>query len=131
MCVRSLADHIGKITSFRNISGPHVTRNTQDAKPVWKSQKLIAAALSKEELAITEEWEEQISRATTFIFKRRKIYSISLRDLPGDLVVKNPPANAGDVDSGSSWGIKIPHALGQLSLSATTTEPTCCKERSV
>ena len=53
------------------------------------------------------------------------------RDFPGGPVVKNLPAKAGDVDSISGWGIKIPHASGQLSPSATTTEPTCSKERSV
>ena len=37
-------------------------------------------------------------------------------------MVKNPPANAGD--TGSILGVgKIPHAEGQLSLCATTTEP--------
>ena len=42
-------------------------------------------------------------------------------------VVKNPPGNARDTDSLPGWGIKIPHAVGQLSpcaqlerLSATT-----------
>ena len=41
---------------------------------------------------------------------------------PGGSVVKNPPANAGD--TGSILGVgKIPHAEGQLSLCATTTEP--------
>ena len=42
-------------------------------------------------------------------------------------VVKNPPGNAGDTGSLPGWGIKIPHAVGQLSpcaqlerLSATT-----------
>ena len=38
-------------------------------------------------------------------------------------MVKNPPSNAGDVDSIPGRGTKIPHAVGQLSLRATTTEP--------
>ena len=38
-------------------------------------------------------------------------------------MVKNPPSNAGDVGSISGRGTKIPHAVGQLSLRATTTEP--------
>ena len=37
-------------------------------------------------------------------------------------MVKNPPANAGDVGSIPGWGTKIPHAVEQLSLRATTTE---------
>ena len=45
------------------------------------------------------------------------------RDFPGGPVVKNPPSNAGDADSIPAQGIKIPHAVGQLSLHATTTEP--------
>ena len=44
-------------------------------------------------------------------------------DFPGDPVVKNPPSNAGDAGSIPGWGTKIPHAVGQLSLHTTTTEP--------
>ena len=39
---------------------------------------------------------------------------------PGGAVVENPPANAGDM--GLS---RVPHATKQVSLWATTTEPTC------
>ena len=46
---------------------------------------------------------------------------------PGGTVVKNPPANAGDM--GSSPGPGIPHAAEQLSLCATTTEPVLCSPR--
>ena len=45
------------------------------------------------------------------------------REFPGGPVVKNPPSNAGDVGSIPGGGTKIPHATGQLSLCATTTEP--------
>ena len=44
---------------------------------------------------------------------------------PGGPVVKSPPANPGDMGSIPGPGTKIPHAMGQLSPSATTTEPTC------
>ena len=37
-----------------------------------------------------------------------------LRDFPGGPVVKNPPANAGDVDSTPGQETKTPHAMGQL-----------------
>ena len=47
------------------------------------------------------------------------------RDFPGGPVVKNPPHNAGDVGSIPGQGTKIPHAEGQLSLHATTTELAC------
>ena len=47
----------------------------------------------------------------------------TLGDLPGGLVVKNPPSNAGDVGSISGWGTKIPRATGQLSRCMATTEP--------
>ena len=50
---------------------------------------------------------------------------ISRRDFPGGPVVKNPPSNAGDAGSIPGRGTRIPHAVGQLSLHATTTEPTC------
>ena len=44
-------------------------------------------------------------------------------------MVKNPPSNAGDVCLIPSQGTKIPHAEGQLSPCATTTELACLKER--
>ena len=44
-----------------------------------------------------------------------------MRDFRGGTVVKNPPANAGDMGS-ISWSGKIPHAAEQLSPCATTTE---------
>ena len=44
----------------------------------------------------------------------------SLGDLPGGSVIKNPPSNAEDVGSIPGRGTKIPHALGQLSLSVIT-----------
>ena len=47
-----------------------------------------------------------------------------MRDFPSGPVVKNPPCNAGDVSSIPGQGTKIPHASGQLSLCANTTEPT-------
>ena len=37
-------------------------------------------------------------------------------------MVKNPPYNAGDGDSLPGQGTKIPHAAGQLSPHAITTE---------
>ena len=48
-------------------------------------------------------------------------------------MVKNSPSNAGDVGSTPDQGAKIPHAAGQLSLHATTTElcalePMSCNE---
>ena len=39
-------------------------------------------------------------------------------------MVKNLPCNAGDAGSIPVQGTKIPHVTGQLSLRATTTEPT-------
>ena len=43
-------------------------------------------------------------------------------DFPGGPVVQNPPYNAGDAGLIPGQGTKIPHAAGQLSLCATTTE---------
>ena len=45
-----------------------------------------------------------------------------LKDFPGSPVVKNLPSNAGDSGSIPGWGTKIPHAVGQPSPRATTTE---------
>ena len=41
---------------------------------------------------------------------------------PGGSVVKNLPANAGDIGSVPGWRTKIPHALEQLGLRAAITE---------
>ena len=43
-------------------------------------------------------------------------------DFPGGPLLKNLPYDAGDVGSIPGQGTKIPHAAGQLSLHATTTE---------
>ena len=50
-----------------------------------------------------------------------------LWDFSGGPVVKNLPSNAGDAGSIPGRGTKIPHAAGQLSLCATTTEPLCSR----
>ena len=47
-------------------------------------------------------------------------------DFPGGPVVNNLPFNSGDAGSIPGQGTKIPHAVEQLSLRATTTEPTHC-----
>ena len=44
--------------------------------------------------------------------------------LPGGLVVKNPPSNAGDASSIPGQGTEVPQASGQLSVSIATTELT-------
>ena len=43
-------------------------------------------------------------------------------DFPGSPVVKNPPSNEGRAGRIPGWGTKIPHAVRQLSLHATTRE---------
>ena len=58
--------------------------------------------------------------------EQAKHLNVLNRDFPGSPVVKNLPSNAGDLGSISDWGTKIPHAMGQLSLSATTKDPLHC-----
>ena len=53
------------------------------------------------------------------------LYDKLKRNLPGGPVIKNPPCNAGDLSSIPGWGTKIPYAVEQLRLHATT-EPTQC-----
>ena len=48
---------------------------------------------------------------------------VDFQDSPDGPVVKNPRFNAGDPGSIPGQGTKIPHATGQLSPRATTTEP--------
>ena len=51
------------------------------------------------------------------------LIEIAKRDFPGGPVVKNPSCNAGDAGLIPGRGTKIPHAAGQLSPHAATTEP--------
>ena len=46
-------------------------------------------------------------------------------DFPGGPVVKNPTLSMRDAGSIPGQGTKIPHAMEETSLSATTTEPAC------
>ena len=68
----------------------------------------------------------QCERAA-FCVKREEQEQLVLRnsrigDFPGGPVTKNLPYNAGDAGSIPGQGTKIPHAAGQLSPRATTTE---------
>ena len=47
-----------------------------------------------------------------------------LEDFPSGPVIENLPPNAGYAGLIPGRGTKIPHAMGQLSLSTATTEPT-------
>ena len=53
---------------------------------------------------------------------------MDLKGFPGGPVIKNPPANAGDMGSSKYWTIhgwssKLPHATRHLSPGTTITEP--------
>ena len=52
-------------------------------------------------------------------------------DFPGGPVVKNLPANAGDVGWIPEWGTKIPQASEERSLSAIIREPSSCNKDTV
>ena len=58
-------------------------------------------------------------------------YTALSRDFPGGPVVKNLPASAGDTGLTPGPGSKIPHAAGQLSPRATTTEPAHSRARAL
>ena len=49
-------------------------------------------------------------------------FKTPMGDFPAGAVVKNLPYNAGDTGLIPGQGNKIPHAVGQLSQRATTTE---------
>ena len=57
---------------------------------------------------------------------KRKYQNSHFWDFPGGPVVKNLLSNAGDAGLIPGGGTKIPHAAGQLSLCATTTELLRC-----
>ena len=59
----------------------------------------------------------------------RPTETLSFWGFPGGPVVKNPPSNAGDAGLIPGRGTKIPHAAGQISPRATTTELTCLNDR--
>ena len=45
---------------------------------------------------------------------------------PGGPVANSLASNAGDAGSIPGWGTKLAYTAEQLSLCATTREPTCC-----
>ena len=51
-----------------------------------------------------------------------KCFNTMSRDFPSGAVVKNPPCHTRDVGSIPGRGTKIPHAAGQLSPRAATSE---------
>ena len=51
-------------------------------------------------------------------------------DFPGGTMVKNPPANAGDMGSIPGWGTRSHMHAATKSLHATTKDPTCQNEDS-
>ena len=53
------------------------------------------------------------------------LFRTEFRDFPGGPLVKNQPCNAGDAGAIPGRGAKSPHAAGQLSPRATTTQPAC------
>ena len=59
----------------------------------------------------------------SFLKQLKSIFYFDHCYFPGDPVVKNLPANAGNMDSIPGLGTKIPNAMGQPSLWAAATEP--------
>ena len=53
--------------------------------------------------------------------KKKELLNPNNGGFPGGPVVKNPPVNAGDMDSIPGLGTKIPHAAGHLRLWAQCT----------
>ena len=91
------------------------------------SQNSLCSLQTSEALHPSPSW-----NALLYLIHLSKLYlffKIKFRDFPGGPVVKNLPSSAGDVDSIPGQGTKIPHATGQLSPRATSTELTCLSER--
>ena len=59
------------------------------------------------------------------IWTQRTAAEEERRDFPGGPVVNNLPSSSGDVGSIPGQGTTIPHAAGQLSPHAATTEHMC------
>lgn len=62
-------------------------------------------------------------RSSDFLSKLRG------RDFPGGPVIESSSCNSEDVGSILGWGVRIPHAAGQLGPPAMTTEPIPLRER--
>ena len=60
------------------------------------------------------------SEAVALGIKFKSAYKTINKDFPSGPVVENLPSDAPDVGSIPSWGTKILHATGQLSLCAST-----------
>ena len=58
----------------------------------------------------------------TIFFKESVYQEFFTQDFPSGPVVKNLPANTGDMGSIPGLGTRIPHAAGQLSLCTITIE---------
>ena len=59
--------------------------------------------------------------STVIYISSKQSFKKETWDFPGGPVVKNPPSDAGDAGLIPGWGTKIPHAVEQLSPSATAT----------
>ena len=83
--------------------------------PQHKSQKLMSS--SKED--VIDEKKKRVRDKPLGNTMRKATSKVYLRDLPGALVVKNLPSNAGDVGLIPGLGARIPHTPGKLNPGAT------------
>ena len=63
------------------------------------------------------------TRSTLSCENTKSGVKMDLKGFPAGPVIKNPPANAGDMGSSLGRSSKLPHAARQLSPGTTTTEP--------
>ena len=105
--------------SFTRLSEAH---GTEEVKNHWLAHPPILFFLSLIHYLLFYSsfiyYSEHVSAFNTLYSPYFKI----IWDFPGGPAVKNPPCNAGDAGSIPGQGTKIPHAVGQLSPHATTTE---------
>ena len=110
----------------------HKLETVQMSSSKWMNKQTVVhntmesySTIKKDEqLIYTMTWSKKILTVNERSQKKREY-----RDFPGGPVVKNQPSNAGDAGSIPGRGTKSLHAVGQLSLWATTREPTCCNYR--
>ena len=112
--------------TYKVTHGSTVCKQRPELTPVPVSREAVNTPWSTraQELSAATKNEAALSEPTGNNIQDTSSEKAQCRDFAGGPAVKNLSCNAGDAGSISGRGTKIPHATGQLTPRATTTEPT-------